>query len=238
MRERELCIQVAWACRILAMQGQDDLTLGHVSARGSDGRIYIKRKGLGLSEVGSGDVLAMDLECNKLSGDGAVHLEAVLHAEVYRGRPDVGAIVHTHPVYATAMGATDERLEFVNHDSVLFRDGVGIYDAEADLVLGPGNARKVMSALGGRRAVLMCNHGILVADKTIPWVVYAALTLERAVYVQSIAKSLGNILPIPQEKIPEIFLHKYQDKFTDEYWQYLMREAVRKGYADDVSNED
>ena len=52
----------------------------------------------------------MDLEGHKLSGDGAVHLEAVLHAEVYRGRPDVGAIVHTHPVYATAMGATDERL--------------------------------------------------------------------------------------------------------------------------------
>ena len=238
MPERALRMQVAWGCRILAMQGHGDLTLGHVSARGSDGRIYIKCKGLGLSEVRLGDVLAMDMECNKLSGAGEVHLEAVLHAEVYRGRPDVGAIVHTHPVYATAMSATEERLQFVNHDSVLFRDGLGIYDEDADLVLGPGSAKEVMRALGNRRAVLMCNHGILVADKTVPWVVYAALTLERAVRVQAIAKSLGKVRPIPQKRIPRIFSNKYQDKFTEEYWQYLMREARRKGFANSVLDED
>ena len=43
--------QVAWACRILASEGYADLTLGHVSARGTDGQIWIKRKGVALDEV-------------------------------------------------------------------------------------------------------------------------------------------------------------------------------------------
>ena len=52
-----------------------------------------------------------------------MHLETVLHTEVYRARPDVGAVVHGHPPYATALGATSAELELLTHDAVLFADG-------------------------------------------------------------------------------------------------------------------
>src|SRR5207247_2713844 len=53
--------QAAWACRILALEGYADLTLGHVSIRARDGdAIYIKRKGVALDEVGPEDVVAVD----------------------------------------------------------------------------------------------------------------------------------------------------------------------------------
>ena len=55
--------QVAWACRIIALEGYADLTLGHVSARDAEGVIWIKRKGVALDEVEPGDVVPL--------GDGA-----------------------------------------------------------------------------------------------------------------------------------------------------------------------
>ena len=238
MTERALQTQVVWACRILAMEGHADLTLGHISARGSDGLVYIKRKGLGLNEVGLDDILTIDLECNKVSGNGEVHLEAVLHTEVYRNRPDVGAVVHTHPAYATALSATSEQLQFVNHDALLFLDGLGIYSGTADLILDSESGQAVARALGHRRAVLMCNHGILVADKTVPWVVYDALTLERAARMQAIANTFGRLRPIPEETINDIAANKYRDEFTEEYWQYLIREARRRGMAAGMVEEE
>ena len=54
----------------------------------------------------------------------SMHLETVLHTEVYRARPDVGAVVHGHPLYATALAATDAPLELLTHDAVLFADGL------------------------------------------------------------------------------------------------------------------
>lgn len=224
--------QVAWACRILALGGHTDLTLGHVSARGSEGQVYIKRKGLALNEVTPDDVLTIDLDRNKLAGNGNVHLEAVLHTEVYRLRPDVGAVAHTHPPYATALSATSAQLEFVNHDAVLFPDGVGRFDETADLILDVEAGRAVAQALGPLRAVLMCNHGMLAADRTVPWVVYTALTLERAAHIQAIATAFGELRPIPQEAVKRMYANKYRDEFIQEYWYYLMRDARRRGFAD------
>src|SRR6266705_6477624 len=110
--------QVAWACRILAAEGYADLTLGHVSARGPDGEIWIKRKGVALDEVEAEDVVAID------DTDAVLHLETVLHTGVYAVRPDVGAVIHGHPPYATALGATASHLSLLTHDAILFAEGV------------------------------------------------------------------------------------------------------------------
>ena len=99
--------QVAWACRILAAAGYADLTLGHVSARGPDGDIWIKRKGIALNEVEPDDVVALD------DTTAVLHLETVLHTGVYRSRPDIGSVVHGHPPYATALGATASHLSLL-----------------------------------------------------------------------------------------------------------------------------
>jgi L-fuculose-phosphate aldolase len=100
MADQQLREQVAWACRILARQGHADFTLGHVSARKSDGTILMKRNGLGLDEITPADILTIDLDGRLVAGQGKVHLEYVIHTEVYKARPDVGSVVHTHPPYA------------------------------------------------------------------------------------------------------------------------------------------
>jgi L-fuculose-phosphate aldolase len=214
--------QVACACRILAAEGYADLTLGHVSGRGQDGEIWIKRKGVALDEVNSDDVVALE------EPDAVLHLETVLHTGVYRARADVGAVVHGHPPYATALGATAADLALLTHDGILFAEGVGRFD-DPDLIVDEEQGDRVAAALGAGRALLMQNHGVLAVGKDVPWAVLTAVTLERAARLQSIASTLGELRPISEELALELLPVKYRDEFVEEYWAAWQRRVGRDG---------
>jgi L-fuculose-phosphate aldolase len=216
--------QVAWACRILALEGYADLTLGHVSARSGDGEIWIKRKGVALDEVEPEDVVSIG------DTDAVLHLETVLHTSVYRARPDVGAVVHGHPPYATALGATSGDLAVLTHDGILFADGVARF-SDPDLIVEQAQGDSVAAALGPKRAVLLENHGVLVAGKDVPWAVLTAATLERAARLQSIAGTLGTLRPIEAQLATRLLPVKYRDSFVSEYWEAWKRKVVRADRA-------
>jgi len=227
-----LAEQVAWACRMLALGGHGDFTLGHVSARRADGPgLLMKPNRLGLEEVCPEDLVTLDPDGDKLAGDGPVHLEAVLHTAVYKARPDVGAVVHTHPPYATAFGATAATLELINHDAVLFRDGLAYFDQTAELIVRPEQGAEVAAALGDKKVLLMRGHGVLVVGATVPWAVYAALTLERVLQIQAIARSLGPLEPMTAEMAARVYPDKYRDEYLETYWSYLIRQVRRAGLA-------
>ncbi|HLK45214.1 MAG TPA: class II aldolase/adducin family protein, partial [Acidimicrobiales bacterium] len=196
--EPQLREQVAWACRVLAHEGYADLTLGHVSARsGESGTlVWIKRRGVALDEVDPDDVIPLDLEDPAAFEQPDMHAEAVLHTEVYLARPDVNAVVHGHPPYATALGAADAPLELINHDAVMFVDSLSTFEDTAELITATEQGAAVASALGSGRAVVMRNHGVLIVGKDVPWAALTAATLERAVRLQSIASTLGPLRPI------------------------------------------
>jgi ribulose-5-phosphate 4-epimerase/fuculose-1-phosphate aldolase len=214
--------QVAWACRILALEGYADLTLGHVSARGPDGEIWIKRKGVSLDEVEADDVVAID------DTDTVLHLETVLHTGVYAARPDVGAVVHGHPPHATALAATARELELLTHDAVLFADGVPRFD-DPELIVDEEQGERVAAALGTHRALLLNNHGVLVVGKDVPWAVLAAATLERAAQLQAVASALGELRPIDPGLALQFLPVKYRDEFVAEYWEAWQRRVARAG---------
>jgi L-fuculose-phosphate aldolase len=213
---RPLREQVAWACRILALEGYADLTLGHVSARvpGED-TIYIKRKGVALDEVEPEDVVSSD------DGSADLHLETVLHTEVYRVRSDIGAVIHGHPPYATALAASGAELELLTHDAI------ARFDETPDLIVERDQGAAVARALGRHRVVLLRNHGVLVVGKDVRWAVLAAVTLERAIRLQSIAAALGPLRPISAEGATRLHPVKYQDRFIDEYWESWVRKVSR-----------
>jgi L-fuculose-phosphate aldolase len=228
--DRRLIEDVAWACRILAMLGYEDLTLGHVSARASDGdTVYIKRKGVALGEVTVQDILEISLDDDPTAGGNGMHLETVLHTEVYKLRPDVCSVVHGHPAYATAFGATDAEFEFLTHDSVLFTKGVSTYDGVPDLIMNQRQGAEVARALGDGKALLLRNHGVLVAERDVRWAVLASALLERSLHMQLLATSFGPLHPIPESLLDGIHATKYQDGFANEYWDAWVRELRRRG---------
>lgn len=228
MTPGELREQVAIACRAIALDGYVDLTLGHVSARNlGERQIWIKRRGVGLDEVEPSDVVALDVDDGGALEAPEFHLESVMHIEIYRARPEVGAVIHGHPPYGTALGSTDADLAILTHDAVLFADGLGEYNDGPSLVTDAAQGRRVAEALGARRAALLRNHGVVIAGEDVRWAVLTAVTLERAIRFQSIASSLGRLRPIPPESAAQLLPQKYQDGFLDDYWAAWTRRVDR-----------
>ncbi len=230
MTEASLREQLVWASRILGTQGHGDYTLGHISVREGD-HVIMKRNGIGLEEVTDGDLVTLDLDRKRVAGEGPIHLETVLHTAVYRARSDVQAVVHTHPLYATAFGAVDAELEMINHDAVLFHNGIAYFDDTSELIMTAEQGEAVAVALGDKRVVVLRGHGVVLTGKTIPWVVYTALTLERVLQIQAIARSLGELKPMSDDMANAVYQDKYRDEFISNYWEYLIRQMKREGHA-------
>jgi L-fuculose-phosphate aldolase len=89
--------KLALTCRILAAEGHDSGLAGQATTRGdAPGTYYMLRFGLGFDEISSDNLLLVDDDLNVLEGDGMPNPSNRFHLWIYRGRPQVKAIVHTH----------------------------------------------------------------------------------------------------------------------------------------------
>lgn len=209
----ELRERLATACRILDAQGQEHFYLGHVSAREAPGasRFWVKPSGIGLGEVEPDDLVLLDLEGRRIHGDRPIHHEMPIHAEIYRRRPEVNAVVHTHPFYAAAFAAAAADFKMISQDSVLFADGFGRYDS-ARLVVTPEQGRDLAAALGDFRLVVLRNHGIAVADTTLASAVFLAVSFDRSLRLQAAAGALGAVREIDPDEVRQM-----NDYFSSSY---------------------
>jgi L-fuculose-phosphate aldolase len=201
--EAALKRDLAFACRILEAQGQGDNIFGHVTVRvpGSPDRFWMKPARLGLEEITPDDLLLVDLDGHVLEGHHPRHEEYPIHAELFRARPDVQAVVHTHPRYSIAFAARGAPLRPVSHEGSLFwPPGVPVFDAFTDLVRTRAQGEAVAAALGSGRALFLRNHGIVAADASLPEVTWAAIALERACEIQLLAQPTADtpILHTPE----------------------------------------
>ncbi|HEY7064059.1 MAG TPA: class II aldolase/adducin family protein [Chloroflexota bacterium] len=233
MKDEALRERLALACRVLFHEGHEHFYFGHLSVRASDGGgIWVKPAGLGLEEVRAADMALMDADGHQLEGEHRLHQEMPIHTEIYRRRPDVAAVVHTHPFSAAALSASQAGVAMVSQDSLPFAEGVGEYPSP-ELVMTVEQGQAVADALGERRAVLMRNHGITVASATIEVATVWAAELERSCRTQLAASQLGPLAPIAPDTVARMF-----DRFERGYpgrneaiWRYLVRKAQRAGLA-------
>jgi L-fuculose-phosphate aldolase len=109
--EQELT-ELARASRILELEGHGDMSLGHVSLRDPGGRgFWMKRNRIGLGEVlGPADFVLVTFDGEKIDGEGGRHSEWPIHSEIFRNRPDVQVVAHTHPFYCSVLSASSEPL--------------------------------------------------------------------------------------------------------------------------------
>jgi L-fuculose-phosphate aldolase len=141
----------------------------------------------------------------------------------------VNCVIHTHPPHATAFGATEAALQYVCHDSVLFADGLAVFDDTPDLLVNAEQGRALAQALGDRKVVLLKNHGVNVVGTDVPWAVLAALTLERALHIQALAQSFAPLRALTQAEAGAMYDSKYREKFLPEYWDHWVRQLRAAG---------
>jgi L-ribulose-5-phosphate 4-epimerase len=222
---RELAERLALACRVVALRGHGDLIFGHLSVRvpGSADRILMKGHAIGLDEMGPEDVLLMDLEGNRLDGRRERHLEWPIHTEILRARPDVAAVVHTHPLHSVAVGASEQDLEPITaHGCYFTPPRVPKFNDTTDLITTQELGRALARALGGHKAVLLRNHGAAVVGTSIEEAAVAAVLLEEACEVQLTTQQLG---PHQVSSDADAIARRERvfPRYTGQLWDYLVR---------------
>jgi ribulose-5-phosphate 4-epimerase/fuculose-1-phosphate aldolase len=232
MTDSELRQLLVLGGRILVTEGQDDFTRGHISVRLPDdpARFLMKPHSVGLDEITAANILTIGLDGEVVAGAGRRHSEVYIHSEVYKARPDVNCVIHSHPPYAVALSATGRPMRAYSQGGALFCDSLGVYADSISLIRSVEMGAGVARALGAHRAALLKNHGVVVAAATIEETVISGLMLENAAKVQMIAEAAGDPAPeFPREDIEKL---KSQLSKPDQFkinFDYLARRVLRRG---------
>jgi len=227
----EVRARLAIGCRILAMEGHDDAIWGHLSVRDprQPDQLWMKARNLGLEEIQPDDFVLIDFEGRKVAGIRERHGEFPIHAEIMRGRPEINAVVHTHPVLPTILGSAGIRIKPVTHEGTYFYPpDVPIYTEMTDLILTRDQGQSVARSLGDHRALLMKNHGIVIAGESVEEAVVASYLLVKAAKAQITAlQTAGEVPWSPDTEALEKREHIYHPEAMHQAWQYLVRKEGR-----------
>lgn len=172
---------------------------GNISIRISgEDKIVITPSQIEYDKIGVNDIVVVDFKKNVLEGDRSPSVETGMHIGVYETRPNVGAIVHTHSVYASAIASLGKTIPPFLDDIVLMLGGE-IEVAEYGMPGSKELAENAVRALGKKNAVLLANHGALSCGKNLEGAFVNAELVERAAKIFILSSLLGKPKNLPQE---------------------------------------
>lgn len=221
--------EVSIASRILGAAGLDDYIWGHASLRDPDGRgAWLKRAGIGLSEVAPDDVHLVSPDGRVIEGSGEPHIEYPIHTELLAARDDIGAVVHIHPPYAIALAASGVPLRAFGHAGSLFTPpDLPRFDLTSDLIRSAELGASLAEALGDRNAAFLVNHGIVTVGVDLPTAVFTAMLLEEACRQQALTATFGGRPTwTPDAEAAEKRDRIYSPRAVHNVWGYLGRKLA------------
>jgi len=185
---------LATACKILYKLGLSDY-LGHPSVRLGE-RVLIKPKHSprvrGMDTMAASDMVVIDLDGILIEGEHEPPSERFIHTEIYRARPDVRSVVHTHQPMATLAGIVGlEILPLLHLESQVVSDGPVPTFACAELVVNRDLGARLAGALGAHRVCHLRGHGVVSVGPSVQEAVLGAIHLERLADVNYRAALLG-----------------------------------------------
>ncbi len=194
----EIIENVVAGNRILAQHGVLD-GFGHVSARHpDDANRYLLSRSLAPELVTAADLITYDLDSNAQNDDTRKgYLERFIHGEIYKLRPDVHSIVHSHSPSVIPFASSTVRLRPIYHMSGFLRGETEVFDIRdhfgcTDMLVRNGaQGAALAQKLGTRGVVLMRGHGFVAAGGSVPESVYRAMYTETNASLQQRAISLG-----------------------------------------------
>jgi len=187
-------------CRILFENGHDSGLAGQITARGpTPGTYYTQQLGLGFDEITASNLLLVNEDLEVLEGHGMPNPANRFHSWVYRGRPDVNCIIHTHPTHIAALSMLEVPLQVSHMDLCPLYEDCAFLEAWPGVPVGNEEGEIITAALGDKRAILLSHHGQLSTGASIEEACVIAQLIERAAKLQLLAMAAGTIKPILPE---------------------------------------
>jgi L-fuculose-phosphate aldolase len=218
--------EIVTACRVLEIAGQADMVWGHVSVRDEQGRgLWLKGSNLGFDEVQETDVILLSWDGEILEGTAGRHVEYPIHTEILRARPDVNAVVHTHPLYSVAFAATGRPLLALSHEACHFvPPDIARFLKTGDLIRTPELGEDLARCIADRNAVLIPHHGIVTVGTSLGTAVAAATHLERACQIALLAGEDAQ----PSSDEEALQKRERSERHLTMAWNYLARTVPKE----------
>jgi HCOMODA/2-hydroxy-3-carboxy-muconic semialdehyde decarboxylase len=196
--DRAVLEDVAAASRILVDQGVFDAA-GHVSMRHpASAERFLMSRSLAPAQVQADDIMEFTLDCEAVDARGRNgFIERFLHGEIYRARPDVTAVAHSHSPSVIAFGLSREPMRAMYHNAAFLAQGVPVFDIRerfgaTDIVISTAAKGAALArALADKPVALLRAHGMVAVGPSLPVAVFRAIFTVASANIQHQALALG-----------------------------------------------
>jgi ribulose-5-phosphate 4-epimerase/fuculose-1-phosphate aldolase len=122
-----------------------------------------------------------------------------IHSQIHAARPDVVAAAHTHSLHGKAFSSLGRLLDPLTQDACAFYGDHGLFDDYTGVVLDVQEGKRIAHALGGHKAVILRNHGLLTVGQSVDEAAWWFVTMERTCQAQLLAMAAGDPISIEHE---------------------------------------
>ena len=225
--ERQLREDFVTACHVLVNEGVAEAAF-NVSCRLPGGRMMAH-------PITS--PTRVTVENIQIYEPGAVLKDYKAHPAIYAARPDVGAIVHTHPPYAIAFGTLNEEFRPIHHYGAPFHGKIATY-ASPGQTKSEDRAGDIARTLGPGCALLQQGHGTIVVGKDLKEALLLTLYLEESFKILAITRQMGGtpqyLSPQQSEEISQQIL---KQRSQDKAWLHYANKARINGFLSGLADK-
>jgi L-fuculose-phosphate aldolase len=165
---------------------------------------------------------------NVLEGGGMPNPSNRFHLWIYRARPAVSSIMHTHPPHISAPSMIGVPLAVSHMDTSLFFEDCAWLREWPGAPIGDEEGRIISEALGDKKAILLAHHGQLTATASVEHALVLAMFVERTAKLQLMAMSAGTILPIDPALAQEAHDYRHKPKAIAATFAYYARRMLKQ----------
>lgn len=235
--EWETRVNLAACYRLMPLFGMSDLVYNHITARipGTDDEILINPYGYMYEEITASSLIKINVKGDVLDnphtdGTGVNQAGYVIHSAVHASRHDVGCVIHTHSRAGMAVSAMECGLLPITQTSMRFKD-IAYHDYES-VAIDMDEQQRLVADLGAQDAMVLRNHGLLVASPSIAEAFNAMYWLEMACRAQVDALAGGAKLRMPPQAVIDRTHHLYQPTVRRPFgimeWPAMLRYLDRR----------
>ncbi len=192
---------------------------GHMSCRVRGSEHILINSGKSVrSAITAADIITIDMHGKPVDGDVAPPMEFHIHTEIYRRRPDVNAVAHTHPLWSTLFSMVGERVQPVTMQAAVMGP-VQFFDKTAS-INQKDLAEELAAALGPHRVVMLKSHGAVVVGADVVEAFVLAIYLEETAKRQYMARALGAPHALGEAEVDKISANLRKPHLLKKVWDF------------------
>ena len=226
--EHQNRVDLAAAYHLADLYGFSDIIWNHITCKTSSKKntFLINQFGLRYDEVTASNLLEIDLDGNIVSGNGDINFTGfVIHGAIHKVREDLNCVMHSHSRSGLAISCLKNGLEILIQDSAMFHKRISYHDWEG-MSTSTDECKLLSKDLGKNNIMILRNHGLLTAGKTIGEAFMLMYYLDRACKVQLDLLAAKKEIIKPSDNLLEFASSQYEDpkyKIGEHEWPALKR---------------